>query len=648
GNNHNGLTPPWDDKLVYSFHKYWTTNDPGSIQWIINLRNTHNVPIWCGESGENSNHWYTDAVRLMEENGIGWAWWTWKKFGSFSGIASVQPPAGYEVLKDYWQNGGTKPTAEYATDVLMELADRLKLEHCIINYPVADALLRQPTEGIAIPFVRHTLPAIVFATDFDLGQNGVAYNDEVYQNAHITTGNYTSWNTGWGYRNDGVDIEAINDGDPNNGFNVGWTAPGEWMQYTVDVPETAGYSFSVRYASTRSTTLRVKVNNQDVIAPFSMPSTGGWQTWQTYTLPDMILHAGENAIRIHIESGGCNLNYYEFSNPVPVSETPFKALTAETLGLGDSIAVVVNLNPGEASVLSASDFSLLVNNLPVGITDVTLLPGSRTVIITPENRIYYNNNVKISYSGTSLVDEWDRSLEQFSDLMVINNTPVRYALPGTLQVENYFHQSGLSFEETEDTGGGSNFGFTDSGDYADYFVRINEAGTYEFSYRVAALAGNGKFRIQLYDDDENMSEHGTFNVPATGGWQTWQTVDSEITLPEGYYKLRVYIVSKEFNMNWFKVGSLITHNPDQGFNDLNVYPNPATDKVTISGSALSTGADIQIFNTAGQKVHSGAIESSNYTTVNVQGWPAGIYVIRFLAMGESRSVRLMIHNYSMN
>lgn len=645
GNNHNGLTPPWDDKLVYSFHKYWSSNDPGSIQWMINLRNTHNVPIWCGESGENSNHWYTDAVRLFEENGIGWAWWSWKKFGSFSGIASVEPPAGYQTLKNYWENGGTQPTAEFATEVLMELTERLKLEHCIINYPVADALLRQPTEATAIPYAQHTLPGLIFATDFDIGQNGVAYEDEEYQNTHVSSGNYTAWNTGWGYRNDGVDIEAISDGEPSNGFNVGWTAPGEWMQYTVEVSESAGYSFAVRYASTRSTTLRVKVNDQDVIAPFNMPSTGGWQTWQTYTVPDMILNAGENAIKISIESGGCNLSYYEFSDPVPLSESPFKALVAETMGLGDSIALVVNLNPDQSSTLSAADFSMLVNNEPAAVSEVVLLPGSRTVIIIPENRIYYNNIVKISYTGTSIIDEIARPLEQFSELTVINKTPVRYNLPGIIQVENYYHQSGLVFETTEDTGGGSNFGFTDSGDYADYFVRINESGVYQFIYRIAALAGNGKFRIQLYDDDDNMTIHETFNVPATGGWQTWQTVTSEITLPEGYYKMRIYIVSKEFNMNWFRVGNLITNIHDQGFNDLKIYPNPASDKVTISGSDLVSGLNIQVFNVAGQKIHAQFIEGSNSQTFSVEGWPAGIYFVRLFAMGQTRSIKLMIGDY---
>ena len=62
-NDHSGLTPPWDDNLVYSFHKYWSGTTNGDLDWIKNLRDEHNVPLWMGESGENSNTWYTDFIK---------------------------------------------------------------------------------------------------------------------------------------------------------------------------------------------------------------------------------------------------------------------------------------------------------------------------------------------------------------------------------------------------------------------------------------------------------------------------------------------------------------------------------------------------------------------------------------------------------
>lgn len=73
GNNYNGIFPLWDDNLVVSFHKYWNYNDLESIQKMLDYRKEYNVPIWLGESGENSNVWFRDAIKLMESNNIGWA-----------------------------------------------------------------------------------------------------------------------------------------------------------------------------------------------------------------------------------------------------------------------------------------------------------------------------------------------------------------------------------------------------------------------------------------------------------------------------------------------------------------------------------------------------------------------------------------------
>src|SRR5258706_10339008 len=75
GNNYNGILPTWDDNMVISFHKYWNYNNQASIQYILDARDKYNTPVWLGETGENSNVWFADAVQLLEKNNIGWAWW---------------------------------------------------------------------------------------------------------------------------------------------------------------------------------------------------------------------------------------------------------------------------------------------------------------------------------------------------------------------------------------------------------------------------------------------------------------------------------------------------------------------------------------------------------------------------------------------
>ncbi|HKC35930.1 MAG TPA: cellulase family glycosylhydrolase, partial [Chitinophagaceae bacterium] len=81
GNNYDGMFPLWDDNTVISFHKYWNYNDKASIQKFLDIRTTNNVPIWLGETGENSNAWFTDMLTLLETNKIGWNMWPLKKSG---------------------------------------------------------------------------------------------------------------------------------------------------------------------------------------------------------------------------------------------------------------------------------------------------------------------------------------------------------------------------------------------------------------------------------------------------------------------------------------------------------------------------------------------------------------------------------------
>ena len=142
-NDYTGLTPPWDNNMAYSFHKYWNSTTIETIQRFIDLREKHNVPLWMGESGENTNEWFKAAVNLFESNNIGWAWWTIKKIGSESGLMTVSSPQGYQKIINYWDGKGPKPSVEEAKTTFMELAGNVKIEHCKINYGVLNALFEK-------------------------------------------------------------------------------------------------------------------------------------------------------------------------------------------------------------------------------------------------------------------------------------------------------------------------------------------------------------------------------------------------------------------------------------------------------------------------------------------------------------------------
>ncbi|MFP4548903.1 MAG: glycoside hydrolase family 5 protein [Fidelibacterota bacterium] len=141
-NTHTGLWPFDDDNVVLSFHRYWCDNTTETILTYLQMRDQYNVPLWMGESGENTNEWYEEAVKLLEENKIGWAWWTWKKMESGSGVYSIKAPNGYSTLQHYWEHGGEKPDTAFAFDVMMKVAENALLENCSLNGGVIQALIQ--------------------------------------------------------------------------------------------------------------------------------------------------------------------------------------------------------------------------------------------------------------------------------------------------------------------------------------------------------------------------------------------------------------------------------------------------------------------------------------------------------------------------
>jgi Carbohydrate binding module (family 6) len=134
------------------------------------------------------------------------------------------------------------------------------------------------------------LPGTIQAENFDEGGASIAYFDT------------SAGNRGGAYRQTDVDIEVTN--DVGGGWDVGWTRPGEWLQYTADVSATGTYALELRVASASSGgTVRVEVDGVDVTGAVVVPNTGGWQTWQTIRKDGIVLQPGRRRIRLVFVAG---------------------------------------------------------------------------------------------------------------------------------------------------------------------------------------------------------------------------------------------------------------------------------------------------------------------------------------------------------
>ena len=157
------------------------------------------------------------------------------------------------------------------------------------------------------------------AEDYKAGTNGVEFFD---------TG---SSNVGGAYRPDEpVDIQATQ--DVGGGFNIGWTAPGEFLTYDIDVPEAGVYDISFRVASNKSNrSFTVTAGSQSYTATFD--STGGTQSWQDVVIQDVTLSAGLQELRVEMNTNKINFNYFELIPTGPDETAPTAALNAATLDL---------------------------------------------------------------------------------------------------------------------------------------------------------------------------------------------------------------------------------------------------------------------------------------------------------------------------
>ncbi|HUK34875.1 MAG TPA: carbohydrate-binding protein, partial [Vicinamibacterales bacterium] len=137
------------------------------------------------------------------------------------------------------------------------------------------------------------LPGTIQAANFDNGGEGVAYYDT------------TSGNTGGAYRPTDVDLQPSSEG----GYNIGWIAAGEWVNYTVSVPAAGSYTATLRVASPGGGgSLHIGFNGpSSVWKTVAIPETGDWQAWTSVAVP-VTLGAGVQQMTLLFDTAGFNVS----------------------------------------------------------------------------------------------------------------------------------------------------------------------------------------------------------------------------------------------------------------------------------------------------------------------------------------------------
>jgi hypothetical protein len=153
------------------------------------------------------------------------------------------------------------------------------------------------------------IPGTIQVEDFNKGGQGNAYNDNDIAN------------NGGGYRTtEGVDIETT--GDATGSYNIGWTAPGEWTEYLVDVSEPGTYIVTTRAAAAADgAEIRLQFNGENIGNAIQLANTGGFQVYANNEI-SVELTQGKQILRLASGTGGYNSNYITFQKQA-IAITPF-------------------------------------------------------------------------------------------------------------------------------------------------------------------------------------------------------------------------------------------------------------------------------------------------------------------------------------
>ncbi|MDD5687371.1 MAG: carbohydrate-binding protein [Elusimicrobia bacterium] len=211
-------------------------------------------------------------------------------------------------------------------------------------------------------------PTTIQVEDFDMMTAGLGQG-EAYKDTE-------SANQGGVYRTaDGVDIETF-----PGGYDIGWTKPGEWLEYSINVQQSGEYNISLKVAGGAGVHGPVHLEFGPhhgtpyvVTNSTAIYNTGGWYSWTTFTFTGVSLTSGIQVMKLVMDNGTAsdcgnfdNISIVKILDALPpssVGNLTTGNLTGGTIVLNWT-SVGDNGNSGTASVydIRYSNVSINENN----------------------------------------------------------------------------------------------------------------------------------------------------------------------------------------------------------------------------------------------------------------------------------------------
>jgi hypothetical protein len=309
--------------------------------------------------------------------------------------------------------------------------------------------------------------------------------------------------------------------DEGGGLDVGYTDPGDYLDFYVNVPVTGTYNIDFRVASAVATgKLELRNEAGSTLAELTQGTTGGWQWWVTKTVTAN-LTAGKQMIKIYWTGAGLNLNWFQVKAP--------QILTS----------IIVSRPKDEITV-----------GEPLQFTAIGLDQFEQQMPITPTWSFVPSTGATISNSGLFTASEaGNYTINALSGTImggvsVVVTPYIGLQIPGKIEAEEYTAMQGVVIVPIAT--GGNAVGYVDVNDWYDFDVNVEEAGKYKVTIRLASAIATGAFQIK-----NGATVLATVAVPNTGGWFTFTTLSRTFNLAKGAQTLRIAATGAGFNVDWF-------------------------------------------------------------------------------------------------
>ncbi len=288
-----GLTASvgWPAKLSDDYHIYAIEWDATQIRWYFDTNNY----VTLNTNGASMEEFVGKDYFILLNLAVGGQW------PGYPDGSTVFPQKMYVDYVRWYQDGACGPT----------------------NTPT-------PTPTLVVT----NIPGNVQFENYMNSGEGVSYHDT------------TAGNTPGQYRSDGVDIEACS--EAGGGYDVGYTAAGEWLNYRINVLQAGTYNIGVHAASLGAGgTFHLELDGANISGQLTVPDTGGWQTWQTLTVNNIsISSAGLKTLKLVMDSNGAtgsigNFNYVSFTAGINATPT-FTPAASNTPPPGSDALIPLN------------------------------------------------------------------------------------------------------------------------------------------------------------------------------------------------------------------------------------------------------------------------------------------------------------------